>query len=371
MKNIILIALLNTVLLFSIGNAYAEDKIVIAAIFAKSGEAASSNLNHFEGVRFAVDVVNESGGVLGKQIKLLEIDNYSTPIQSKLAAKKAIKANVVAVVGASWSSHSLAMAPTLQRAKIPMISPDSTNPKVTEKGNYIFRTTFTDPVQGKALAKFAHDDLKAKTAVVITNITSTYSMGLSDIFKNNFEKLDGKIAVELEFKNSQHDFKEILTKAIAAHADVIVITGHDESGYIVKQAQELGIESPMIGGDGWAYRQFFSNGGQEMKLGYYTTHWSKNLKSEITQAFVAKYREVYDVSDFAALGYDSLMLIVDAIKRAGSTDRAAIRDALAQTINFPGVTGNITFDKVGNPEKDVVLMKIKNGKDSYYKTIKP
>ncbi len=308
---------------------------------------------------------------MGKKIKLLEFDNYSEPIQSKLAAKKAVRAKVTAVIGASWSSHSIAMAPVLEKAKIPMISPDSTNPKVTRLGKYIFRACFIDPFQGEVLAKFVRQEFHTESTVMVTDIASAYSMGLSEAFRKSFERLGGEILAELEYKKDLGDFSELLTRAKELNPDVLFVSGHDESGFIVKQAQDHRINSTMIGGDGWGFRQFLSNGGQELKLGSYTTHWSKDVDTPKSREFVERYRKKYEINDFAANVYDAVMLLADAIRRAGSLDRTKIRDALAKTRDFQGISGNITFDEHGDPVKSAVIMKITDGTPRYYKIVNP
>jgi branched-chain amino acid transport system substrate-binding protein len=356
---------------FCASTSEAQDTIKIGAIFAKSGEAASPNMHHIQGVRFAVEKINKAGGILEKRIQLLEFDNHSTPIQSKQAAREAVEAGVVAVVGASWSSHSLAAASVLQKAEIPMISPDSTNPRVTEKGNFIFRACFIDPFQGEILARLAYREMQSKTAVIITNITSAYSTGLGGAFTETFETLGGKILADIGYKRMKRDFQDILTKTKELNPDVLFVPGHDESGFIVKQAQEMDVHAIMLGGDGWAYRLFFSNGGQELKQGYFTTHWYKEVGTEISRRFVEQYSKVYDISPLAAISYDTLNLLADAIKRAGNQNSLNIRDAIAATVGFKGVTGTITMNQNGDPQKSIVVMKIVNGKPLYYKTIDP
>ena len=349
----------------------AEDWVKIAAVYAKSGEAAEDNLELFEAVRFAVAEVNATGGIHGKKIKLIEYDNHSTPIQSRLAAKKAVQDGVVAVIGASWSSHSLAMAPFLQKMKVPMISPDSTHPDVTKTGDYIFRACFTDAFQGKTLAGFAKNELGAASAVIVRNITSDYSVGISKIFEDQFTASGGKVLAILNYKFEQKDFADLLAEAKRLKPDVLFIPGHAESGYVVRQAQDMGITAKLLGGDGWPYRQFYANGGQDLKEGYYTAHWHKDLDTEKTRDFIARYKKVYDVTDFAAISYDATMLLFDAMKRADSLAPSAIRDALAETKDFNGVTGKITFDANGDPIKQVVVMKITDGRPALLKTIMP
>jgi len=370
-KLFVFVGLLSVVFCSSIALAEAGDEVKVAAIFAKSGEAAEDNLELFEAVRFAVEEVNAAGGVHGKMIKLIEYDNHSTPIQSKLAAKKAVEDGAVAVIGASWSSHSLAMAPYLQKKKVPMITPDSTHPDVTRTGDYIFRACFTDDFQGRTLARFARETLQARSVVIAMNITSDYSIGLSKIFEQRFAALGGKVLAVLNYKSEQDDFTNLLEKTRDLEPDVLFVPGHSEAGFVVRQAQNMGIKATMLGGDGWPYRQFYANGGQDLKDGYYTAHWNKDLDTEKTREFVSRYKKSYEVTEFAATSYDAAMLMFDAMKRADSLDSESIRDALAATSDFDGVTGRISFDANGDPVKQTVVMKITNGRPAVFMIITP
>jgi branched-chain amino acid transport system substrate-binding protein len=371
-KILIVLGLLSAFLLSSLSMVWADDEVKVAAIFAKSGEASEDNLEFFDAARFAVDEVNSAGGVHGRKIKLIEYDNHSTPIQSKLAAKKAVADGAVAVIGASWSSHSLAMAPYLQKMKVPMISPNSTHPDVTLTGDFIFRACFNDSFQGRTLAKFARENLKAATAVVVMNITSDYSIGLSKIFKEHFTVTGGKVLAILNYKSSeQTDFKDLVQEAKALNPDVLFIPGYAESGYVVRQAQDIGIAAMMLGGDGWPDRRFYANGGQDLKEGYFTVHWSEDLDTDKSREFVARCKKRYKIPDFATIVYDASMLLFDAMKRAESLDSQSIRDALAATENFDGVTGKISFDENGDPVKQVLVMKITNGRPDLFMIITP
>ena len=350
----------------------AEEAIDIAAIYALTGPAAEANAYALRGVGYAVDEVNKQDGVSGKKINLFMLDNQSTPIGSTLAAKQAAAAKVVAIVGPDWSSHSLAVARVAQDAGIPMISSLSTNPDVTKIGDYIFRICFTDDFQGKVIARFARYDLKASTAVIFVDVTSDYSLKLSEIFRQDFEQLGGRVLLELEYKLKQLQFGEEIEKAAKAAADLVFIPGHDESGLIAKKLQDAGTSSIFMGGDGWSTAVFLKKGGSELKRGYYSTHWSAHLDTEQSRAFVKKYKiDSKDPDDNVALGYDAMMLLADAIKRAGTVDRKRIRDAIANTQSFKGVTGAIRFNENGDPIKSAVLMEIMNGQPHYLKTLKP
>ncbi|MCP4100785.1 MAG: ABC transporter substrate-binding protein, partial [Lentisphaerae bacterium] len=309
--------------------------------------------------------------IIGKKIKLLVFDNLSTPIGSNIAAEKAAEAEVTAILGAAWSSHSIATARVAQSGQIPMISNTSTNPEVTKTGNYVFRVCFTDDFQGSVMARFAHSDLNAATAVVFTDLTSDYSIKLSEIFRKNFEQSGGKVVAEAVYKHKQKKFDRQIKIAKGANSDVLFITGHTESGLIVKHVQDAGISSVPLGGDGWDDPLLLSKGGSELKQGYYCTHWSESADSEISRSFVKKYKNTENFGVGTALAYDAVMVLADAITRAGSTDRDKIRDALAKTRSFKGVTGTISFDANGDPVKSAVIMEIRNGKPHYFKTVEP
>ncbi len=348
-----------------------DNEIKIASIFAKTGTASASNFQLIQAVRFAVEEINANGGLLGKKLKILEYDNCSTPIQSNQAARKAVKDGVVAAIGASWSDHSLAMAPVFQKAGIPMISPDSTNPKLTRVGDFIFRACFSDTFQGQVLAKFATEEFHANTAVLLVKIVSSYSIGLAETFSKEFTRLGGKVLAEETYKDGQKDFSAMFAKIKELQPDVLFIPGHDECGFIVKQAQNRGIKAVLLGGDGWGYNQFYANGGQELKQAYYTSHWSKDLDTPESKRFVQQYQKQFELDESAGSGYEAVMLLADAIRRAGSTDRKAIRDALAATKSFKGVSGTFSIDAQGDPIKPVMVIKVEEGKSRFYKAITP
>ncbi len=349
----------------------AEKIIKIAAIYPLTGSGAKSNGNSLAGVIKAVQELNESGGVTGKKIKLYVFDNKSTPIGSKIAAENAAEKNVSAIIGSAWSSNSFAVAKVAQAHKIPMISNISTSQRLTLIGNYIFRVCFTDNFQGRIMAKFAFKDLKAKSAVIFTDIISDYSMGLSKKFKKIFKTYGGKILFTGLYKPALRHCKALIMQAKKYNPDVIFIPGYYESGYIANQAQIAGMKSIPIGGDGWGSDIFFNKGGKNIKLGYYCGHWSEKSGNAVSREFVKKYSNTGLLTDSFALSHDAVFLLADAIKRACSTNRKKIRNALASTKSFQGVTGKISFNKNRNPVKNAVINEIRNGKIIYFKTIKP
>ncbi len=351
--------------------ADAAGTIKIASIYSLSGPAAKDNRLSMRGVRLAVREINASGGVLGMPFELLEIDNGSTPIGSKIAAEQAFRANVTAVIGAAYSSHSLAIAQVAQDNGVPMISSISTSPELTKVGNYIFRVCFDDRLQGRVMGEFARYDLKAKGVVVLFNMSSDYSLGLANSFEKAFIQTGGSILAKLPYKARQPNFRELVAKAKATAPDAIFIAGHDESASIVKEAIRVGLEAVPLGGDGWDIPSFYIKAENDIKIGYFSTHWSAAIESDPSKAFVVRYGgEKMNLAD-TALAYDAVQLLADAIRRAGSTRRLAVRDALASTKKYPGVTGTLSFDPYGDPIKSVVIMKISNGRAYFLKRVHP
>lgn len=353
---------------------HATEAIKVASIYAFSGLGALSQELSIKGVRSGISEVNSRGGVLGKKLMLVELDNRSTPIGAKVAADNAVKENVVAIIGSAWSSHTLPAAKVAQASGIPLITNISTLPGVTDIGDYIFRVCFTDLFQGRVMAQFARQDLKAATAVVFENLNSDYSMSLSREFCGNFEKLGGKVLLRTTYKDRQDDFSQIIGQATQVRSDVLFIPGYDESGTIITKARAAGLTAIPLGGDGWDMPDFFIKSAGNATGGYYCTHWSKEMDSEQSRIFVNKYYP-YSQNDIgtapAALAYDAVLLLADAIQRAGSTDRGAIRQALAATRDFHGVTGTISFQENGDTDKSAVIMKIVPGSAVMVKRISP
>jgi branched-chain amino acid transport system substrate-binding protein len=349
--------------------------IKVGEFASLTGSEATFGQSSHKGTQLAIDDLNAAGGVLGKKIDLIYEDNQSQAGQSATVVRKLISSDgVVAVLGEVASSRSLEAAPICQQSGIPMISPASTNPKVTQVGDYIFRVCFIDPFQGTVMANFARKTLKLNSVAVLSDVKSDYSLGLAKFFKQGFTAADGKIIAEENYSGGDKDFSAQLTAIKAANPDGIFVPGYyTEVGLIVLQAKQLGINCPIFGGDGWESSSLVPIGGAALEGDYFSTHYSPQDTSPAVQNFVkeftAKYGETPDA--MAALGYDSAMLLADAIKRAGSTDGAKIRDALAATKNFPGVTGNITMDADRNASKPAVILEIKNGQFQYVQTIAP
>jgi branched-chain amino acid transport system substrate-binding protein len=341
--------------------------IKIAAIFALTGPAAASNILSIEGVRWAVEEINAGGGVLGRRLELIEIDNQSTPIGSKVAADKAVQSRVTAIVGPAWSSHSIPVARVAQANKIPMISNISTHPDLTRIGDYIFRVCFNDLTQGRVMAQFAYKKLHLRKVAICINLSDDYSRALSDSFQAVFEKLGGTIPGRVAYNPRQPNFRETVQSIKDLEPDTLFIPGFDESGGIVSETQRLGLHAVPLGGDGWDSETFFSTGGDRIDLGYYSTHWSPEVKNDKSIAFVAKYGSRQNpLLANAALSFDAVYILADALRRAGTVAPEPLRDALAATRDYQGVTGRIGFDERREPVKNVVIMRIVKGQRKYY-----
>ncbi|MFH0783522.1 MAG: ABC transporter substrate-binding protein [Pseudomonadota bacterium] len=355
---------------------HAADPVKIAAIFSKTGPAVvvPGLRPEFSAIQLAVKELNDAGGLLGHPIEVLEFDNQSTALGAKQAALEAIKAKVIAVIGATRSSHALGMAPALQDSGIPMLSPSSTNPQVTLVGDCIFRVCFIDDFQGEVMATFALKELQAKTAVVLTNTSEKFSLSLAGVFIEKFKKLGGKILWEGDYLGDAVNFEEQLGKLKELKPDVCFVPGYDtDTGFIVKQSRELGIESIFLSGDGLT-QDLYKYAGTAAAGTYFLKHWHQEDLDPKSRQFVQAYEQEYSKMPDAvtALSYDAVLILADAVKRANSIEPQNIRSALAETQGFKGVSGDITFDENRNPvNKSAVIVKFEKDTWVYVKTITP
>ncbi len=352
------------------------NEILIGEYSSLTGTTATFGTSTHRGILMAVDETNASGGVLGKKIKLVTEDTRSLPEEAALAVQKLItRDNVVSIIGEIASSRSLAAAPICQERKVPMVSPGSTNPEVTKKGDYIFRVCYIDPFQGEVLAKFAYNSLGLRKVAILKDVKNDYSVGLAQFFYDTFTKLGGQVIGEQAYSEGDNDFKAQLTALKAMNPEGIFVPGYyTESALIVKQARELSMMMPFFGGDGWDSDRLIEIGGAAMNGTYFTNHYSADDTSAMVQKFVSKYRSLHNNETpdaMAALGYDAAMVVFDAIKRAGSTDRAKIRDMLASTVDFPGIAGKTTIDSERNARKSAVIIAIDNEKLIFRETVQP
>ncbi len=360
------------------GQEAKSDEIKIGANFEITGNVANYGGMTLEGLKLAIKQANDAGGVNGKKITLVVADTKSEASEAANSATKLISTDKVKVlVGPSTTSNVLATTQIATENKIPLIAPTGTSPKITvENGQvkpFIFRSCFIDPLQGEVMATFASKTLKAKTAAVYMDSSSDYSKSLAQVFKEKFEAAGGKVVLEEAFFQKDQDFKATLTKIKGANADVIFIPAYyEEVGKIVKQARELGINSPMLGTDGWDDAKVVDIAGAgALNNTFFSTHYSEQ-DSEVqgfVEAFKAEYNKAPNV--FAALGYDAGKMLIDAIKRAGSDDPEKIRQALEETKDLQVGTGMISIDKNHDPIKSAVIIEMKNGIKTMKEKIMP
>ena len=354
-----------------------KNEVLIGHVASLTGDTATFGVSADEGIRLALDEINAGGGVLGKPVKVLTEDDRSLPDEAKTVANKLItRDGVCGILGEIASSRSIAIAPVAEDNEVPMLSPGSTNPKVTEGYDFVFRNCFIDPFQGTAMADFAMNDLGLKKFAILYPVNSDYGVGLRDFFKEAVEKNGGTIVEEVAYtEKSDVDFKGQLTRIKSASPDAIYVPGYyTEAGLIAKQARGLGIDVPLLGGDGWDSDQTVTIGGDAVNGCYFSNHYSPDEDRPEVKKFVADYKAKYDgkVPDaMAILGYDALKIMVDAVGRAGSTDGAKIRDALAATVDFKGASGITTIDSQHNAKKSLVILKIDGGAFTYAGTVSP
>jgi branched-chain amino acid transport system substrate-binding protein len=352
-----------------------QNVILVGEYGSFTGTTATLGQATHNGIVLAIDEVNAAGGIGGRKLRLISEDDQSKPEEAATAVSKLIHQDrVSALLGEGMSSRSLAAAPIAQAQKVPMISPASTNPKVTQVGDYIFRVCFIDPFQGSVMAKFAASTLKVKRVAILYDVRNEYSVGLRQYFINSFNGLGGQIAAEQSFSEGDSDFRAQLTQLKASRPEAIFVPSYyGEASTIARQARELGINVPLLGGDGWDSPKLFEIGGKAIEGSYLTNHYSIEDPSPATRKFVKDFKGKYGASPDipAALGYDAAKVLADALRRAGSTDGPKLRDAIAATVDFPGVTGKITIDKDRNVVKPAVVLKVVDGKFQYVETVSP
>jgi branched-chain amino acid transport system substrate-binding protein len=340
-----------------------------------TGGISQFGIGCHQGIALAVEELNAEGGVLGKTIELITEDDQSKPGQSATVVRKLITQDkVVAILGDATSSATLESAPIAQSSKIPMVTPSATNPRITAVGDFIFRVCFLDEFQGRVIARFASKSLKAQKVAILTDTKQDYSVDLAKFFKEEFTSLGGTIAVEQSYATGDADFRAQLTSIRAAKPDSIYVPGYyQEVGLIIRQGRQIGLKMPFIGCDGWANQALLDIGGKAVEGCYFTNHFSPDDQAPNVKKFVEKYREKYgSVPDtFSALGYDAARLLAAAIQQAGKVDSTAIRDAMAKTAGFEGVTGLISFDPNRNASKPGLVVTVKDGRLEVAEKIEP
>ena len=356
-------------------SSLAQDEIKVGEFAALTGGSASFGQSSHKGTALAFDELNSSGGALGKKFKLITEDDQSAAGQPATIVRKLIAQDkVIAVLGEVRSSATIEAAPICQQSKIPLISPAATNPKVTEVGDYISRVCFIDPFQGTVMAKFALSKGLKKVAV-LTDVKQDYSVGLAEFFTKGLKAGGGEVVKEQKYSSGDKDFKPQLTSIKAAKPDAIFIPGYyAEVALIGKQARLLGLKVPMLGGDGWVGDSLLKVAGNSLDGSYFSCHFSADDKSAAVQEFVKKYKAKYNnetPDDMAALGYDSAVILAEAIKRAGTTEGDKLKDAIAATKEHKGVTGVITLDAHRDASKPAVILTIAKGGFQFVESVAP
>jgi len=355
------------------------EAIVLGHVGSLTGNEATFGDSTDKGLKLAVEEANAKGGVKGKRIELKTYDNQGKPEEAAVAATRLVVNDHASVLlGEVASRRSLAMAPIADEHKVPMISPASTNPKVTKDGDrvrpYVFRVCFIDPFQGTVMAKFARETLKLSKVAVLRDVGNDYSVGLADYFLTKFKELGGTIVDDQSYKAGDQDFKAQLTAIKGKKPEGIYVPGYyTDVALIARQARELGLRQPLMGGDGWDSAKLFEIGGKALDGCYYSNHYSPDDPSPRIQEFVARFKAKFGAvpDTMAALGFDAGQIAVDAMARAKDLSGPSIRDAIAATSGFQGVTGVITIDADHNAGKPAVVLAIQNGAAKWVATVSP
>ena len=364
------------------GGSKASDEIKIGVVSEMTGSNATYGTSVVNGMKLALKEVNDKGGVNGKKVSIVVADSKSEPAEAANAMSKLVNQDKTPVVmGIFTSSSAIAAANVSEAAKVPFLAIGATNPKVTldDKTGKVkpntFRVCFIDPFQGTVGANFVLNELKLKKAVIFVDNSSDYSKGLASFFKQAYTSKGGEIVGEEAYLQKDTDFKAVLTKIKTMNPEVLYVPGYyEEVGKIIKQARELGMDLPIVGGDGWDSPKLAEIAGAgPLNNTFFTNHYSPDDTSEASKAFVDAYVKAYNQKPDApaVLGYDGARLMIDAISRAGGTDGAKVSKALAETKNYKAVTGDTSLNETHDAVKSAVIIEFKDGKQAYRATVKP
>ncbi|NLJ78168.1 MAG: ABC transporter substrate-binding protein [Tissierellia bacterium] len=358
-----------------------SDAIRVGLNYELSGEVATYGQNLTDGIELAVEEINADGGVLGKQIEIVKVDNKSEDSEAaNVSARLATRENVVALLGPATSGNTKAAIPAAMQNQIPLISASATADDVTTDadGNvrdYIFKTCYSDSFQGVIMAEFAAGDLESKEAAILGDTTSDYAKGLASSFKETYEGAGGSVLAEEAYQAGETDFKAVLTRLKNSNPDVLFVPGYyEEVGLIVRQARELGFDVPILGADGYESPKLVEIAGADtLNDVYYSSHYSSMDDAEEVVSFKEGFEEKYgkEADAFNALGYDLAYFLKDALERAGEADTEKLREALEATENFSGVTGSFSMDEFHNPVKSVTIIEMKDGVPTFLQKLDP
>ncbi len=354
----------------------ADEKVRIGAVMSLTGDTAQYGLSALNGARMAIEEANAAGGVAGRRVELIVQDTRSDSAETDVVVRRlAREYNVHALVGEIVSSRSLAAARAAQSEGLPMLTPSATSPEVTSPGDFIFRSCYTDAFQGAAVARFAATNLGARRAAMLVQSDQRYSQELAAFIREAFVRHGGEVVAVQEYREGAADFSAQLVELSASKPDVVFVPGYYlEAGLLARQARALGLDAPFVGGDGWDSPRLYEIGGQALAGDFFSTHFSAEDPDPQVQRFVADYRRLFGSTpdSFAATAYDAARIMLGAIARAPTLERRAIRDALASTKDFPGVTGMVNFNAQRNAVKSVVVVRIgENGKQSVESHVAP
>lgn len=352
------------------------ERVRIGAFMSLSGDTSQYGVSALNGIRMAVEEANAAGGIKGMRVDVVVRDTRSDTMETAVVVDNlAREERVHALLGEVVSSRSLAAARVAQRERVPMLTPSATSPEITTAGDYVFRSCYTDTFQGVAISRFAAGSLGALRGAFLVDRDQRYSVELARLIREDFERRGGTVVAQQEYPDGESDFTVQLAEVGAAQPDVIFIPGYyTEVGLLARQARVLGIEAPLVGGDGWDTPRLTQLGGQALAGSYFTTHFSAEDPDPQVQRFVADYRRLFGTSpdSFAATAYDGARILLAAIERAPTLDHTAIRDALAATRDFPGVTGAVTFNQERNAIKPIVVVRIgDNGRQTVEAHVTP
>ena len=364
------------------GGSKASDEIKIGVVSEMTGSNATYGTSVVNGMKLALKEVNDKGGVNGKKVSIVVADSKSEPAEAANAMSKLVNQDKTPVVmGIFTSSSAIAAANVSESAKVPFLAIGATNPKVTldDKTGKVkpntFRVCFIDPFQGTVGANFVLNELKLKKAVIFVDNSSDYSKGLASFFKQAYTSKGGEIVGEEAYLQKDTDFKAVLTKIKTMNPEILYVPGYyEEVGKIIKQARELGMNLPIVGGDGWDSPKLSEIAGAgPLNNTFFTNHYSPDDTSAASKAFVDAYVKAYNQKPDApaVLGYDGARLMIDAISRAGGTDGAKVSKALAETKNYKAVTGDTSLNETHDAVKSAVIIEFKDGKQAYRATVKP
>jgi branched-chain amino acid transport system substrate-binding protein len=373
MKKILILVAICCLVSISAGSSLAAEPVKIGVLMPMTGSVAAYGQDAWAGIQIAKEM---QPTVLGRQVELVLVDSKSDKIEAANAASRLIeKDKVIAIIGEMISGNSMAAGPIAEKAMIPMVAPSATNPLVTQGKKYVFRVCFIDPVQGEIAAKYAINNLKAKTAAMIVDKSQDYCVGLGKFFKDNFTKLGGKIVAETFCATEDKDFSAQLSTIKPTNPDVIYAPNYySPVALFTKQARELGLKSPVLSGDGAQANELIQIGGKEVEGVCFTGHFhTKAATTKLAKDFMPRFqaKQKAEPNAFHALGADAYFVLLNAITRAKSTKGDQIRAALAKTKDFEAITGKLSIGEDGNAVKPMVILEVKGGKFEYLTTVNP